>query len=131
MTHPFVGCSTAAVYSRVVHTGNFEKVQEFVAACETGQKSKIGAALFNALQLPASELNPWIAKQLQLLKECGCCYRQMTGSGSSCFGLAPENGLFEDLRREAISLGIPRVFEVDLWYGDSIESQLEPRQSIH
>lgn len=125
ITHPSVGCSTAAVYSQVVSPKDFQKVSDFLKACETGQKSKIGAALFNALQLPASELNPWIGKQLQLLGECGCRYRQMTGSGSSCFGLTPENVFAEDLRRRARSLGIPRVFETFAWYGDSIEVQLE------
>lgn len=125
LTHPNVGCSTAEVYSRVVGAENRKKVSEFVTACETGQKSMIGAALFNSLQLPASELNPWVEIQLRLLEECGCRYRQMTGSGSCCFGLAPDRGVFDVLKYKAQTMGIPRVYETSLWYGDSIERQLE------
>ena len=124
LTHPSLGCSTAAVYSKVFKVENLKKLSEFVAACETGQNSKIGASLFNALQLPASELNPWIEVQMQLLQDCGCRYRQMTGSGSCCFGLRPESGLFEFLKTEAEARGVPRVYQSDIWYGPSIEQQL-------
>lgn len=127
LTHPTTGCSTRAVYERVVHYGSHGKIPEFMAACETGQESKIGAALFNALQLPASELNPWIGVQLRLLRENGCPYQLMTGSGSSCFGLVPADGHVSVLRRQAKGVGIPRVYQTAAWYGNSIEEQLAER----
>jgi 4-diphosphocytidyl-2-C-methyl-D-erythritol kinase len=125
LLHPPLGCSTAAVYQRVERLGDFSKTEEFLAACQTGQDSKIGAGMFNALQLPAAKLNHWIDIQLELLAECGCQHPLMSGSGSSCFGIAPRTGgTFEHLVARANQIGIQRVFKVNSWFGRSIEDQL-------
>jgi 4-diphosphocytidyl-2-C-methyl-D-erythritol kinase len=124
LTHPPQGCSTKEVYARVRQLGCPSKTEEFLATCQTGQESKIGAAMFNALQLPASEINDWIECQLQLLKECGCKQTLMSGSGSSCFGIVPHGGSFEYLESQANRIGINRVYQVTAWYGNSIERQL-------
>lgn len=124
LLHPPMGCSTAEVYSKIEATGDLGKISKFLSACETGQESQIGAALFNALQLPATEVNPWIDIQLRLLGESGCANPQVTGSGSSCFGLAIGGEGFQDLKARAGSLGILRVFQVESWYGEAIERQI-------
>jgi 4-diphosphocytidyl-2C-methyl-D-erythritol kinase len=125
LTHPPQGCSTKEVYSRLRQIGSLSKTEEFLAACQTGQESKIGAAMFNALQLPACEINDWIENQLQLLKKCGCEHTLMSGSGSSCFGMVPRGGSIEFLRSQANRIGIRRVYQVAAWFGQSIERQLD------
>lgn len=124
MTHPPLGCSTKMVYARVNQLGRLSKSEEFLAACQSGQESKIGAGMFNALQLPASEINLWIETQLRLLRKCGCEYVLMSGSGSSCFGIVPPEGSFEHLRSQANQIGIHRIYQVTTWFGESLERQL-------
>lgn len=125
LLHPPEGCSTQSVYSKVTSFSNLKKTQDFLASCQTGQEPKIGASMFNALQLPATQVCAWINKQLELLADCGCNYRQMSGSGSSCFGFAPGKSVsFEQLVLQAKRIGINRVYEVDAWYGQSIDRQL-------
>ncbi len=124
LLHPPEGCSTRDVYAKVTQIGSLSKTEEFLATCQTGQESKIGAAMFNALQLPATQINGWINKQLELLAECGCSHRLMSGSGSSCFAITPMEGSFEQLQAQANQIGVNRVYEVDAWYGQSIERQL-------
>ncbi|MBX3420199.1 MAG: 4-(cytidine 5'-diphospho)-2-C-methyl-D-erythritol kinase [Pirellulaceae bacterium] len=125
VTHPPIGCSTGEVYSRVRQFEKLGKTEEFLAACETGQESKIGAALFNALQLPACQLNNWIELQLSLLATCGSQYVLMSGSGSSCYGLVPRQGMLAEVKSKAQELGIQRVYQTQAWYGPSIEQQLD------
>ena len=124
LIHPPEGCSTRDVYAKVTQVGSLSKTEEFLATCQTGQESKIGAAMFNALQLPATQINGWINEQLELLAECGCPHRLMSGSGSSCFAITPMEGSFEQLKAQANQIGVNRVYEVDAWYGQSIERQL-------
>lgn len=124
LTHPPEGCSTAQVYAKLDRVGNLSKTEEFLATCQTGQESKIGAAMFNALQLPATQLNSWIHKQSEVLAEGGCRHVLMSGSGSSCFGIAPASGSFQFFRSRANEVGVKRVYEVSAWYGPSIERQL-------
>ncbi len=124
LTHPPEGCSTRDVYAKVDRIGDLSKTEDFLATCQTGQESKIGAAMFNALQLPASEINGWIHKQLEMLADCGCKHLLMSGSGSSCFGITPAEGSFDSLRNRASEVGVNRVYQVNAWYGPSIERQL-------
>lgn len=131
LTHPPMGCSTKDVYARVGQVENRQKTQDFLAACESGQDSKIGATMFNALQSAASEINPWIELQLKLLSQSGGLHGQMSGSGSSCFAIAarsedkPESR--GDFDRRARELGITRTYRVEAWYGESIEQQIGQR----
>lgn len=128
IAHPPAGCATGEVYRRFVLPPTARDSSKIIAACEAGQFSKIGAELFNALQLSASGLNPWIQRQLQCFNEVGLNYCMMSGSGSSCFALL--NGDANDgsgegrLKAAARSMGIERLYEIDAHYAPSIESQL-------
>ena len=86
--------------------------------------------MFNGLQLPASKVNRWIDVQLNLLANCGCQHTQMTGSGSSCFGLAPPHGSVADFAAAAAARSISRIYQVQAWYGPPIEQQINRRRSI-
>ncbi len=124
VTHPPVGCSTKQVYQNYAERAEHRSQEEIVAACEDGQFQKIGAHLFNALQLPASLLTDWVDRQLRLFKQCGAAYALLSGSGSSCFALTNELDCRQKLLTECKKLGISRVYFVKSWYGDSIERQL-------
>ncbi len=131
ITHPPVGCSTQQVYQSYVKPAVKRDTDKIVAACESGELKKIGAELFNALQLSASMQTDWIDRQLQLFSANGFSNTLMSGSGSSCFGLVDPD--FCDralqLRDQAQQMGLLRVYAVRAWYGDSIEQQLSRQSS--
>lgn len=145
LTHPPQGCSTPAIYAAMGPRESVRNSGNIRTACETsapGQLKNIGAGLFNALQSPASDRNPWIARQLDLLSSHGFDYNMMSGSGSACFGLcvepnaeqiadSPSSSLpglpgFQEaaFRQAAGHLGIERVFGANAWYQASIEVQV-------
>jgi 4-diphosphocytidyl-2-C-methyl-D-erythritol kinase len=59
-------------------------------ALASGEISQIASALCNDLQAPACALHPEIAAALQLLTEAGAAGATMSGSGSTVFGLVPD-----------------------------------------
>ena len=124
VTHPPVGCSTQEVYRNCAVYGDGRNFQKIVDACETGQLEKIGAQLFNTLQLPAADMTQWIDRQLSLLADVGATHTLMSGSGSSCFALVNDPQCADRLHRAAPARGIGRVYAVQSWYGKSIEQQL-------
>jgi 4-diphosphocytidyl-2C-methyl-D-erythritol kinase len=85
--------------------------------------------MFNALQLPASELNDWVVTQLDMLRLIGCSGVLMTGSGSTCFGLIGDGTRLAEFEEQIQVVGIPRSYRVSAWYGNSIEQQLEAAES--
>ncbi|MEZ6135660.1 MAG: hypothetical protein R3C53_12190 [Pirellulaceae bacterium] len=126
VTHPPEGCATQTIYQRFVKMGRTRNSREIIAGCETGQVSKIGAALFNALQSSAAEVTEWIDKQLLLFSQCGARYALMSGSGSSCFALIEDGHDFEEQVRTVAGLsGITRVYRSQAWYTPSIEAQTQ------
>ena len=124
LSHPPQGCSTKEVYGRYEPVQNGREIADFLHACQTGQPQKIGACMFNALQSSAESLNGWIKKQLDLFHDCGFKYAMMSGSGSSCFALIDQPQHSLQLPHSARSVGLTRVFEVEAWYGPSIEEQI-------
>lgn len=94
---PAKGLSTPEVFSRVVisqdreHSESQVNAAEFGLRLRSGRVSSIGRSLHNRLQGFAMPLNEEIAevqKQFQLLQDLGrCCGHQLSGSGSSYFGL--------------------------------------------
>lgn len=147
LTHPPQGCSTPAIYAAMEPRDSVRNSRNIRTACETsapGQLENIGAALFNALQSPASNVNRWIKTQLDLFESFGFQNTMMSGSGSACFGLCTEStasqfsvspnensqGLSE-FRRAAKSVGIDRVFRAAAWYQPSIEAQVGQQRNWH
>ncbi len=124
VTHPPVGCSTREVYLNYADYGEKRDFRKIVAACETGKLKKIAEQLFNSLQLPAASLTDWIDRQLGLFAASAATGALMSGSGSSCFGLIDDPSCVDRIRHAASALGLPRVYSLQAWYGDSIEQQL-------
>lgn len=133
LSHPSEGCSTAQIYQQFQLLQTVRGSEKIISACEAGQVPKIGAELFNALQSAASDLNPWIGKQLDLFSSFGLSLSLMSGSGSSCFALAwPDEVNFAEIREQALRSGIPRIYHTSPWYAPSIEQQVKsvPQNNI-
>ncbi|RMF40287.1 MAG: hypothetical protein D6753_12005 [Planctomycetota bacterium] len=124
VTIPPLGCATAEVYAALQGTSSSDDAGKIFDACENGQYHKIGAALRNDLQFAASKINPWIRRQLDLLKQSGVRYCQMTGSGSSCFGLIDDDQQRVRLRELAAQHELD-ILDVPAWQADSVEKQLQ------
>jgi 4-diphosphocytidyl-2-C-methyl-D-erythritol kinase len=94
---PSTGLSTPKVFSRVSLSGSLpisklqHRAAEFGLRLKEGRIAAIGRSLCNRLQRFAVPLNDEIAevrKEFQLLQDLGrCCGHQLSGSGSSYFGL--------------------------------------------
>ena len=91
LANPGVGCSTKEVYAkcRARVTDDPAIVYNMRSAIESGDIRRIAAAQMNDLQPPAVALHPEIDAALRSLEEAGVCGAAMSGSGSTVFGLVP------------------------------------------
>ena len=91
LANPGVGCSTKEVYAkcRARVTDDPAIVYNMRSAIESGDIRRIAAAQMNDLQTPAVALHPEIGVALRSLEEAGVCGAAMSGSGSTVFGLVP------------------------------------------
>ena len=89
---PGVSCSTKDVYamcsSRV--TDDPSILYNMRTALESGDIERISSAMLNDLQEPAVRLHPEIGGALELLRKAGAAGAAMSGSGSTVFGLVPD-----------------------------------------
>jgi len=92
LCNPGVSSSTKEVYgkcnSRV--TDNPSIVYNMCSALESGDLERIAAAMMNDLQSPAVAIHPEIGGALELLRKSGAVGATMSGSGSTVFGLVPD-----------------------------------------
>ena len=88
---PSTGLSTPKVYAQVAISKAQREAAEFGACLENGRASEIGSLMYNRLQqfaLPLNEEIRAIQNEFQSLEDVGrCCGHQLSGSGSSYFGL--------------------------------------------
>ncbi len=91
LANPGVGSSTKEVYAkcRARVTDDPAIVYNMRSAIESGDVQRIAAAQMNDLQSPAVALHPEIGAALRSLEEAGVCGATMSGSGSTVFGLVP------------------------------------------
>ena len=92
LCNPGVASPTGEVYanckSRV--TDDPSILYNMRTALESGDLERIAAAMTNDLQEPAVRLHPEIGAALELLKKSGAVGAAMSGSGSTVFGLVPD-----------------------------------------
>ena len=92
LCNPGVPCSTKEVYamcsSRV--TDDPSILYNMRTALESGDIGRISSAMVNDLQEPAVKLHPEIGGALELLRKAGAAGAAMSGSGSTVFGLVPD-----------------------------------------
>ncbi|HEX3998505.1 MAG TPA: 4-(cytidine 5'-diphospho)-2-C-methyl-D-erythritol kinase [Pirellulales bacterium] len=81
------GLSTADVYRGCRPAAAPRRAEVLAAALRTGDMRKVAAAMHNGLGMAAEQLSPWIGRVKHELADCGCTGVQMSGSGTSCFGI--------------------------------------------
>jgi 4-diphosphocytidyl-2-C-methyl-D-erythritol kinase len=88
VARPPVGLSTPQVYRSCTPAVAPCDTRPLAAALGQGKVAEIGQNLHNRLEAPASRLTPWIGRLKGEFESQGFAGQQMSGSGSSYFGLA-------------------------------------------
>lgn len=87
VVRPPEGLSTAEVYRHCRPTAHRRSSCPLVNAMRRGDLRGLARSLANDLQPAAEQLSPWIQKITGELARAGCAASQMSGSGTSCFGI--------------------------------------------
>jgi 4-diphosphocytidyl-2-C-methyl-D-erythritol kinase len=87
IVRPPVGLSTAEVYRRCQPAETPCRVGGLLEAARQGRTALLGRRLCNRLQVAAEQLTPWIAKLRAVFARLDCWGHQMSGSGTSYFGI--------------------------------------------
>ena len=92
LANPGVFCPTAEVYANCdCRLQNDESIlYNMRSAIESGDIGRVGEALMNDLQASAVALHPEIARAMKALESAGARSVLMSGSGSTVFGLVPD-----------------------------------------
>ena len=87
LVRPPVGLSTAKVYERCQPAAKPRSVGPLMTALHGGDLVDVGRHLFNRLEVAAERLTPWVERLRDEFAKLGLVGSQMSGSGSSFFGL--------------------------------------------
>ena len=87
VVRPPVGLSTAEVYRHCKPAERPHGADALVVALSKGGTVDLGRLMFNRLQAAASRLTPWIEQLSHEFEQLDCLGHQMSGSGTSYFGL--------------------------------------------
>ena len=103
---PPEGLSTANVYAECMplHDGQFRQPDALLTALTSGNVQEIGQHLLNRLEVPAQKLWHRFGTIKEQLLSAGCLAVQMSGSGTTFFGLCADEvhamEVFQRLRRK-------------------------------
>jgi 4-diphosphocytidyl-2-C-methyl-D-erythritol kinase len=87
VVRPPEGLSTAAVYKACRPSMAPRKVEPLLDALRDGDARQFGRRMHNALQPAARGLSPWIDRLESEFARMDCLASQMSGSGTSYFGI--------------------------------------------
>jgi 4-diphosphocytidyl-2-C-methyl-D-erythritol kinase len=87
VVRPPIGLSTPAVFRECSPAASPMSVLPLADAWQRGDLRAMGQRMMNRLEPAAAKLSPWIARLRDAFCEQGCYGYQMTGSGSSYFGI--------------------------------------------
>jgi len=87
IVRPREGLATAAVYQRCRPAAERSTPDALLQALRCGNGRSLGALLFNRLEFAAQSLCPWVKEMRQAFSRFDCLGHQMSGSGSSYFGI--------------------------------------------
>ncbi len=87
VVRPPVGIGTAPVYKRCWPATEPNSVENIQSAVAMGNPAQLGKLFVNRLQAAASEVTPWIQQLHDCFAKENVLGHQMSGSGSSYFGL--------------------------------------------
>lgn len=132
IAHPPQGCNTAEIFRNLTDQPpqspqttqpsprNSSEILRYLAQ---GDNVRVGAGLYNRLDLVARECNPWIdrtARWFDRYKPLGQC---LSGSGSARFCLCSDRQEAEKIGRELASFNEFRVQVASAWHAPSIQEQ--------
>jgi 4-diphosphocytidyl-2-C-methyl-D-erythritol kinase len=87
VVRPPEGLSTPDVYGRCRPAAVPKRADSILAAARDGDGVQVGRLLFNRLQDAARLASSWIERVQALFERMGCLGHQMSGSGTSYFGI--------------------------------------------
>jgi 4-diphosphocytidyl-2-C-methyl-D-erythritol kinase len=87
VVRPPAGLHTATVYRQCQPAQHPASVQPLLSALRLGDLAAAARHMNNGLQPAAMDLSPWIPKLRDAFDQVGCLGHQMSGSGTSYFGI--------------------------------------------
>ena len=105
---PAIGLSTAEVYQRVKIPTQPLRADEWIQSVAAGGPEKIGDLMFNRLQEFASQMTDEIERISREFSNVHCLGHQMSGSGSSYFGVFATERVARSAA-QALSARLPQV----------------------
>jgi 4-diphosphocytidyl-2-C-methyl-D-erythritol kinase len=109
IARPPLGLSTPAVYGQCRPAGVPRRVGPLVEALQSGNAGRAGRLLHNALTQAAERLTAWIGRLKREFAALGCLGHEMSGSGSSYFGLCRHARHAQHIAASLRSRGIAQV----------------------
>jgi 4-diphosphocytidyl-2-C-methyl-D-erythritol kinase len=110
VVRPPAGLSTAAVYKACRPSVSPLAVEPLLEALWQGDARRLGGRMHNALALAARGLSPWIDRLAGEFAGMECLGSQMSGSGSSYFGICRNAGHAQAVARRLRARRLGRVF---------------------
>jgi 4-diphosphocytidyl-2-C-methyl-D-erythritol kinase len=87
VARPPEGLATGQVYARCTPSEPARSVAPLVSALRRGDLGQVGRLIYNRLEQPAAEISAWIGRLRREFSRLGCVGAQMSGSGTSYFGI--------------------------------------------
>ncbi len=106
---PPAGLSTAEVYAHCRPSEFRRRVEPLTAALRRGDMRQLGSLVYNALQPAACKLSAWIRRLEREFAGMDCLAFQMSGSGTSFFGVCRTARHAERVAARLRTRGIGRV----------------------
>jgi 4-diphosphocytidyl-2-C-methyl-D-erythritol kinase len=110
VVRPPVGLSTAEVYRNCEVATQPHRVEPLVAALRSGDTRNLKTLTFNRLQTAAASLCPWVERLQGELASQDCLAHQMSGSGSSYFGICRHARHARRVAGRLQSRGLGRIY---------------------
>jgi len=110
IVRPPVGLSTSAVYKHSEVPAVPRRVEPLLAALARGDGRQLPELIHNQLEGAADRLSPWIDRVRREFAAQGCLAFQMSGSGSSYFGICRHARHARRVAGRLQSRGIGRVY---------------------
>ena len=112
VVRPPAGLSTAEVYAHCRVAEDPRPLAPLVEALRAGDMRRIGRLIHNRLQRAAESLSPWIGRLQWEFARLDCLTSQMSGSGSSYFGICRHARHARRVARCLQARGVGQVFAV-------------------
>lgn len=110
VVRPPVGLATAAVFRACRPAANPRSVQPLLEALRRGDARRVRQSLWNRLEEPAATLSPWIGRLRDWFDRWDVVGHQMSGSGSSYFGLCWSSRQARRIAASARQAGLGAAF---------------------